>query len=660
MEFKNHLANEKSLYLQQHAANPVDWYPWGEEALDKAKNENKLLFISIGYSSCHWCHVMAHEVFEKQEAADYLNEFFVSIKVDREERPDIDNVYMTAVQLMGQNGGWPLNCFRLPDGRPVFGGTYLPLTQFMNLIRSLVKLKGENYPQLESYAANVDQGLAAINKIPEEQPVDFRIEKLELLVNNWEASFDYQFGGGIRAPKFPLPNNYEFLLNYALRYKNDEIRRYVHLTVQKILRGGIYDQIAGGLMRYSTDSYWKVPHFEKMLYDNAQFLSLVAKAEINSPHLEYEYAMKQTISWLDKNMKREEGLYKASVDADSGGGEGLYYVWTRGELEDIFEKDFKDLETLYPIDEQGFWQEGEYILLRKEAFEDLAERIKIPKDKLIPWVKKINDRLLFARDIRPSPGIDDKVVFAWNCMLAIGLVDVAIAIQKSNPYKKALDLTKYLEKYFIDDEYIYRISNEENQIRGFLDDYAFYISLCIKLHQYSLEEKWLDKAVKWLSRADELFGKHGFLFQYAHQDQRLITQTVESNDNVIPASNSVLANCYWDLGVIFGKPEWLEQAKKMLQSVYKTMDRYGSSYSNWAILLQKILNKDLLVSYFTPISDEEHHKQLRDLQGHTLFKREIQSAPPDTFQICHNMRCEIPQQGFDGISNQLFNILDQQ
>lgn len=654
---KNRLSQEESLYLRQHATNPIHWFAWGSEAFEKAKAEDKLMFISIGYSSCHWCHVMEHEVFEKQEAADYLNRHFVCIKVDREERPDIDQVYMLAVQLMTGRGGWPLNCFALPDGRPLQGGTYFPLAQFLELAKAMVKTYREDKVKMLDFAAKLQQGVTTATLVEQPQAATFKKEKLSDLVAKWSEIFDPNEGGMLTPPKFPLPNNYEFLSQYSRFTKDENLQHYVALSLHKIIRGGIYDQIQGGLMRYSVDLFWKVPHFEKMLYDNAQFLSLLSQELIFSEDQEYRFVLEQTGHWLETTMKTADGFYKSSVDADAGGEEGLYYIWKKEELKALFPEEYDKIRILYQVTLNGFWKKGYYILLREGSFQEVAKKLNMSVGEFEIWFKTVNSKLLHARNKREAPRIDAKVVFSWNCMLAIAFVDMALALSQGEYLEKAVRLAQNLEQKYIHPQGLYRIVDEKNKIKGFLDDYAYYIRLCVELHQATLDQEWLRKAQQTLQWVEQDFGKQASLFYYAKKDDLLMTNTLEHTDNVIPASNSVLAHCYWDLGVITGNETWMENAQKMLATVYGDMARYGSSYSNWALLLQKLLQGDLLVSYEAEIGRNKHLEIKRDMPFNVLFNKEIKARGKEIFQICHFKQCALPEEGFDRILSKVQQIL---
>lgn len=658
MSTKNRLQNERSLYLQQHATNPIDWQPWSEEAFKKAQAEDKMILISIGYSSCHWCHVMEKEVFEKEEAAVYLNEHFVCIKVDREERPDVDAIYMTAVQLMTQSGGWPLNCVTLPDGRPIFGGTYFPMEHFLNILKTLVQLFHEDRNKMLEYADSLADGMKTAELVQQDKEIVFHVEKLHDLVKRWSTLFDWQDGGSKRAPKFPLPNNYEFLLQYGKFYGEEAVIQFTHLTLHKIIRGGIYDQIEGGLMRYSTDMYWKEPHFEKMLYDNGQFLSVLAKAHLEEPSSEYQLVLEQTVHWLETKMKTAESMYKSSIDADADGEEGSYYVWKKEEIRTLFPTDFKRVEDFYQVNGNGFWKNGDHILLRKESYQEFIDNKSVTNDEFNSWLSNVNSQMVTYRNQRIAPVIDEKVIFSWNCMIAIGLTDVALALKEESYFNKALHLTDQLEKTFVDTTHVYRINDGINKINGFLDDYAYYIRLCIQLHQYTLDESWLTKATFWMDRITVLFDQKEKLFYYSGEDKLLISRSIETEDNVIPASNSVLANCYWDLGVLYSKEKWLNQAIEMLQCVHVGMENYGSGYSNWAILLHKILTGDLLVNYIGDISKSEHLSQFRKLHDVVLFRKESKVIKANTYEICHHKNCSLPVEGYTTIFEKIQELLE--
>ena len=372
-KYTNHLINESSPYLLQHAHNPVNWFPWGEEALAKAKQEDKMILVSIGYAACHWCHVMERESFENEIVARIMNEHFVCIKVDREERPDIDQVYMEAVQLLTGHGGWPLNCFALPDGRPVYGGTYFPRENWISMLSSLEKLYSTQRTGLEQQAEDIRKGMVSNELFLEEiQAEAYNPDELKMLYKNWQKDFDREEGGENHAPKFPMPDNYEFLLMYAHFSTNREALEHVILTLEKMAGGGIYDHIGGGFSRYSTDMYWKVPHFEKMLYDNAQLVSLYSEAYQKTRIPRFQQVVEETLDFIQRELTSPEGGFYASLDADSEGEEGKYYVWTKKEIDTILGEDSDLFCRYYNVTAQGNWEHGKNILHNVSTAKELA------------------------------------------------------------------------------------------------------------------------------------------------------------------------------------------------------------------------------------------------------------------------------------------------
>lgn len=364
-KFTNHLINESSPYLLQHAHNPVNWYPWGKEALDKAKRENKLIIISIGYAACHWCHVMEHESFEDEEVAKFMNDNFVAIKIDREERPDIDQVYMNAIQLITGRGGWPLNCVALADGRPIYGGTYFPKTQWLEMLTQVSQFVKQNPEKAEQQAIALTKGVQSSEMIITNiQQASFKIKDLNEIFDTWKNNIDYKDGGHKRAPKFPLPVGYQFLLQYYHLSQNTDALKAVIITLDKMAEGGIYDQIGGGFARYSVDAQWKVPHFEKMLYDNAQLVSLYSTAFQQSKDPNYKLIVQETLKFIQREMTSQEGGFYSSLDADSEGIEGKFYVWTKSEIRTVLGDEADLIIDYYNVSEKGNWEDGVNILFK--------------------------------------------------------------------------------------------------------------------------------------------------------------------------------------------------------------------------------------------------------------------------------------------------------
>ncbi len=621
-KYTNDLINESSPYLLQHAHNPVNWMPWGDAAFEKAKTENKLVLVSIGYSSCHWCHVMEHESFEDEEVANLMNEKFICIKVDREERPDVDQVYMNAVQLMTGSGGWPLNCFTLPDGRPIYGGTYFQKTPWMELLENL-DYKFQKSPQeIENFANNLTNGIQQSELI--ETPVtgiQFSAGKLDTLMLNWIPNFDTEDGGNLRDIKFPLPNNLDFMMQYAYHYSDTAIMDHVDLTLRKMALGGIYDQVGGGFARYSTDVKWKVPHFEKMLYDNAQLVSLYAKAYQRTKDPLYKHVVYQTLEWAYREMMTPEGSFYSALDADSDGEEGKFYVWTKEELKaTLNEDDYDFANSYYNIGMKTLW-EGNHILLREMSNKEYALRMAMSGAEVDEKAAAINKQLLEKRSERIRPGLDDKSLTSWNALMTIGLLDAYQAFDEQLFLNGAILNAKWMQKKQLNDDgsLLHTYKNGESKINGFLEDYCFAIEAFTKLYEVTFDEKYIEKADLMATYAFDHFydEKSGMFFFSSDEEGALIARKMEISDNVIPASNSAMANAIYDLGILLDKRDYKEKAKQMLANVYGDMDSYGSSYTNWGILALNIVNP----YYELAITGEEWKARMKELNQYYIPNR---------------------------------------
>lgn len=590
----NQLIHESSPYLLQHAHNPVNWVPWSKQAFEKARLENKLVLVSIGYSACHWCHVMEHECFEDEEVAALMNEYFINIKVDREEHPDVDQVYMTAVQLMTQKGGWPLNCFTLSDGCPVYGGTYFPKEQWLHVLRSLVHTAKNEPEKVKDYAAKLKEGVQQSELIENPVKIDqWDAEKLNELVLRWSHSFDFSHGGPTRAPKFPLPSNLDFLLTYGVWQEHNKTLGYVELTLDKMAMGGIYDQIGGGFARYSVDMLWKVPHFEKMLYDNGQLLEIYAKAYKYFGKELYKETCYGILNWLEREMLAENGAFYSALDADSEGEEGKFYCWKDSELKEILGNDFDWVKEYYNINQLGYWEEEKYILLRNETDESFAKRNGWDVEMLKQKVQSVKETLLHIRNKRIKPGMDDKCLTSWNAMVISGLCESYAAFDDESFILLARKTATWIEENQLkSDNTLWRThKNGISKIEGVLEDYAFVIKAFIDLYQVTFEEKWMGLAKNLTETVETNFqDSHTKMCYYTSVNTELIARKMELNDNVIPATNSVMAHNFHKLSYFYRKAEWKENAEQMLANVYDGMEMYGSGYSNWALLLLQILD----------------------------------------------------------------------
>jgi hypothetical protein len=584
----NALIHETSPYLLQHAHNPVNWYPWNESTLEKAKKENKLLLISIGYSACHWCHVMEHESFEDENVAKLMNDHFICIKVDREERPDIDQVYMLAVQLMTGHGGWPLNCFALPDGRPVYGGTYFPKQNWMNILLNLADVYQHEPEKAVEYAEKLTEGvkLAELVKAAEnEEP--FTIQTLHKSYENWKPRFDAIEGGPDKAPKFPLPNNYQFLLRYYHHTKDDEVLKHIDLTLRKMAFGGIYDQIGGGFSRYSVDHHWKVPHFEKMLYDNAQLVSLYSEAFLATKDPLYQQVVFDTLAFVERELYSPDGGFYSALDADSEGVEGKYYVWAKKELQELLKDQFELFADYFNINERGFWEHENYILLRHESDTAIADKHQLSFDELQKTIGDVKKKLLSIREKRIHPGLDNKIITSWNALMLKGFVDAYTTFGEEHFLEVAIRNADFLFKNALHEHRLVHVANGKQKINGFLEDYSFTIEALISLYEATFNENYLHKANELMTYVIAHFHeeKSGMFYFTSDEDKALISRKMELSDNVIPASNSSIAKSLFSLGHHFENEEYLLLSRKMLNNMLSEIENYGPGYSNWAMLL---------------------------------------------------------------------------
>ncbi|SEQ89875.1 thioredoxin domain-containing protein [Pedobacter rhizosphaerae] len=591
MSEPNNLIKASSPYLLQHAYNPVNWYEWGPEALAKAKAENKLILVSIGYSACHWCHVMERESFENHEVAEVMNQHYVCIKVDREERPDIDQIYMYAIQLMTGSGGWPLNCICLPDQRPIYGGTYFRKSDWINILENVAGLWANEPDKAIQYAERLTSGIVESEKIIPALAVEgYTDDHLKAIIEPWKRHFDIGFGGYNRAPKFPLPNNWSFLLRYGFLKDDESVFTAVCHTLEEMSKGGIYDQIGGGFARYSVDDKWHVPHFEKMLYDNAQLISLYLEAYQCTKFDSFQHIAQESINWVFNEMTSPEGLFYSALDADSEGVEGKFYVWDKMQFDEIVGEDAALLADYYNVTEEGNWEEEQTNILRRTlADEDLFVKYDIDLETLYLKVNEADSKLLKVRNKRIRPGLDDKCLTAWNAMMIKALVDAASILNDRSYYDRAVKSARFiLQNMKAEDGGLYRnYKNGKASITAFLDDYAFLIEALSSLYEIDFDENWLNEAKQFSDYVLAHFtdADSPMLFYTSATSESLIARKHEVMDNVIPASNSVMAQNLKRLGLLFDEDAYIEKADAMLAGVEAKIKTYGSAYSNWAIQL---------------------------------------------------------------------------
>jgi uncharacterized protein len=615
----NRLITETSPYLLQHAHNPVDWFPWCDEPLALAKNLDKPMFISIGYSACHWCHVMEHESFEDESIAAILNKEFICVKVDREERPDIDAVFMHSVQMLNGHGGWPLNCFALPDGKPFWGGTYFRPKDFTDLLNNVVKLFLTHRLDLNNQAEQLMQGLQdSYNEPIMAENNSISTEALNTSLNKLFLQFDNSNGGFIGAPKFPMPVVWHMLLkNFTL---NGQIVYHQHivLTLTHLAYGGIYDQVGGGFARYSTDSIWKVPHFEKMLYDNAQLISLYSEAYKLDREPLYLEVIDETIAFIDREMTSPGGGFYSALDADSAGKEGQYYVWEQEELNFCLGEYAGLLGSYFNFGGAGKWENEKNILLRKLPDADFAKQNFLSIAELKSLVRTSKLTLLKAREKRTRPVTDTKIIASWNALMVKAYSDAYISTGNSTYLEKALSgATFILEKMTDENGRIFHIyASGTAHINGFLEDYAFIASSFLSLYQATFDEKWLYKSLYLAELALEHFdGEQSVLLNMAeNRNNNLHINPIEKTDGVIPSANAVLALTMFHLSRYFYRAELQDRALAMLDNISSEALRNPSSYSHWLSLALEVNAKGLLVVIY----GEEANLLRSELSRHYL------------------------------------------
>jgi uncharacterized protein YyaL (SSP411 family) len=653
----NALIHATSPYLLQHAYNPVAWQEWNDAALAQAKAEGKPILVSIGYSSCHWCHVMEHQSFENEDIAALMNEYFVCIKVDREERPDIDHVYMDAVQAMGMNGGWPLNVFLTPDQKPFYGGTYFPPANWAQVLTQIHKAyqqrRGDILKSADSLAehlANNNQGF--LRKKTEKQLAD----QLDAMYNSLAAQFDHDDGGLSKAPKFIMPTVWLWLLRYHYVTRNDTALQHTLFTLKKIAAGGIYDQIGGGFARYSVDRFWFAPHFEKMLYDNAQLLSLYSEAYLITRDESFRQVIEQTITWLERDMRASAGAFYSALDADSEGVEGKYYCWTKPEIQKLLGADAEIFCDYYGVTDAGNWEHGMNILKRDEADDVVASHHGITTQQLVSTIRKGGDLLMQARSKRIAPGLDDKIITGWNAMTVTGLTDAYHALGEPRYLALAQQAMTFLLTELTDGSILYRsFKGKRSSTTGFLEDYAFMIQGLTNLYLADWNEAWLHRAEKLLNATLENFldTTDDYFHFSSKQSTALIANKKEMLDNVIPASNSVMAMNLFQLGTLLDRDDWKQHAERMASGLGEFIVSEPNYMSNWGMAWMQIQRSFTEVAITGPDSLQEKQK----MRSHFLplalvygtstrsdlpLLRDKSMDQETMFYVCENKTCYQP------------------
>jgi len=684
--FTNRLAKESSPYLLQHAHNPVDWYPWSEEALAKAKTENKPILVSIGYAACHWCHVMEHESFEDEAIASIMNANFICIKIDREERPDLDHIYMDALQAMVGNGGWPLNVFLTPEGKPFYGGTYFPPKPIYNrpswkdvllgVAESFAKKREEITAQANNLTDYLIQsnsfGQSVAAKPENDYSSIFNNENVEKIYNNILQTADKNDGGFGRAPKFPQTFSIQFLLQHYYFTRNETALQHACFSLDKMIAGGIYDQLGGGFARYSTDAEWLAPHFEKMLYDNALLITTLSEAYQLTKKELYKDVIIETMEFIRRELYFARSAFYSSLDADSEGEEGKYYVWDKAEVDEILKEDSELFCSFYNITEKGNW-EGKNILRVLINVSDFAKEKNLSENDLKSFLESCKKKLFEKRNQRIRPMLDDKILLSWNALMNIACSKAFAALGIEEYKKTAISNMDFLLKNFQGNglHYFYHsFKNNEKKSPAFLDDYAFLVHALLYLQEITSDTKYLHQAKQIAEFVIENFSDdEAIFFYFTHKSQQdIIVRKKEIYDGATASGNAVMAFNLLQLSVIFDIPEWKERVIRMCSNLSNTIIKYPTSFAVWATLIQQITygivelvitgeNLDDIQKPFlsTFIPNKIYQSTTLENEEFPILKGKIVNKNPLIF-ICKDYACQNPVTELSALVNLLENV----
>ena len=680
--FSNSLAGETSPYLLQHAHNPVAWYPWGEEALQLAKKLDKPILVSIGYAACHWCHVMEKESFENEATALLMNKHFVNIKIDREERPDLDHIYMDAVQAMVGNGGWPLNVFLTTEAKPFFGGTYFPPVQaygrlsWTEVLENITAAWQNRRDEIEAQANQLIAHLQKANAIPvpssilgNAEPGEFTKLDCETMATLMLGVADETWGGFGKPPKFLQTQAIQFLMQHAQIFNNPLAKKHALFTLGKMLNGGIYDQIGGGISRYSTDEEWRIPHFEKMLYDNALLLSTMSEAYQLSGDEFYKDRMAHTMNFLLKEMKCAEGGYYAALDADSEGVEGQFYIWSKQEILQILGNDGERYCRWYNVniegnmpDEHAAWK-GKNVLHNTLSLDSflLAEDIGAQEWEVIRL--RCNQLLLQQRNVRIRPATDDKILFGSNGLLLRAFASAFSATLDEQYLDAAENLYAFIEATFKnDDDYYHTVSKGSGKYNAFLDDYAYYIEACLKLQEITTDDKYLHKAIELADYTLQNFkDSNAALLCYTQEKQKdVVIRKVDMHDGATPSANAIMAYNLLYLGSLLDNNIYLTRAKQMFQSMKPAITKYPTSFAAWGIGYQVMASGPVEIVVTGSGSQKLHHEILKQYIPQKILQvsrnagiwpllagKDFTTQP--LAYVCKNQSCAAPVQTIDEV-----------
>ena len=667
---KNELIHESSPYLLQHAGNPVHWQPWGVQALQLAKELNRPLLVSIGYSACHWCHVMERESFEDEATAVIMNEHFINVKIDREERPDLDHIYMDAVQAMTGSGGWPLNVFLTPEGKPFYGGTYFPPVKAFNraswkdVLLSIhdawLNRKSEMEQQAETLIAHLQKSnnfgqVKNAVQIENGKPV-FTKEDCIQITKNLMLTADKTEGGFGKAPKFPQTFSINCLLQSAYFLEDANAFQHAELSLNKMLNGGIYDQLAGGLCRYSTDNEWLTPHFEKMLYDNALFIIALSNAFLLTKKEVYKKAIEQTCDFIFSEMKNKTGGYFAALDADSEGVEGKFYVWDKNETDTILGENAALFNSFYDITAQGNW-EGKNILRILQPLPEIARKYTLTESEAEKILNTCRKKLLTERNKRTRPATDDKILLGWNALLITAFCKAFAGVQNEKYKSAAIELFNFTEKAFQgkNGSYFHTYKNGDAKYPAFSDDYAYLTEACIHLQEITADESYLRKAKILTEYVLENFPdpESDFFFFTEKNQEDVIVRKVELYDGAVPSANAVMTNNLLYLSLIFDERDWHSRALKQLASLKTIITSHPASFGIWAASAMNVaagINEIAIVgSDMMPLLRKTLHRYIPNkiMQATTgnsdmALLREKHNFNKTSIYLCRDFKCSDP------------------
>lgn len=668
-ELKNILSKESSPYLLQHAQNPVAWQPWDDKILQLAKDNNKLLLISIGYSACHWCHVMEHACFEDEEVARLMNENFINIKVDREERPDVDQIYMNALQIMTGQGGWPLNIVALPDGRPVWGATYLPKQKWMGTLHQLKDLFQQSPEHMEEYAEKLAGGMKQLNRIVTEEveEQEFTSSFLENVIQQWKARFDLENGGFKGAPKFMMPNNLSFLLRYGFQKKNKEVLDFVEFSLEKMAKGGIYDALGGGFSRYSVDERWHIPHFEKMLYDNAQLIELYAEAYSVYQNETFKNVVEESLQFIKRELTAPQGYFYAALDADSLNEnnkkeEGAFYSWKKEELQQLLKGDFEVFAEYYNVNPYGYWENNKYVFINTKSEKEIADKFSLTPTELQQKIENCKKVLFHKRKERERPALDDKGLTSWNAMMIKAYAKAYQVFQEKSYLHSAEKAMHFITENLLEDLQLFRNYKNKKSIRANLEDYALLIDALIELYQTTFKVPYLKLAKNLTLKVFEgFYDVDSNFFFFTSKDVQLIQRSIETQDNVMPASNSVMAHNLFKLSKFYLNTDWQKVAELMLKKISPQINDYLSGYSNWLSLYLNYAEE-----YYELVCSVKNDSAIKKIQQHylpqlisCLQNEEIpltngKENKEELYFLCRESACETPQKRIEEVLEELF------